>query len=91
MVQQQRHLVNPGNWWRYDENQNLYYIQDKLEYEGMIANVGLRADILQPGASPFNLNTNYIFQTCRIPSRFGARMKTRSIPSHSDKNATNCI
>ena len=54
---------NPGNWWRYDESpvKMAVYLQDKLEYDGMIANVGLRADYLQPGVSPFNLNSDYIF------------------------------
>ncbi len=53
----------PGNWWYYDESPiNISgYIQDKIEYEGMIANVGLRFDYLDPGTTPFNLDPNYIF------------------------------
>ncbi len=55
--------VNPTNWWYYDEHpvQLGAYIQDKLEYEGMIANFGIRADYLQPGVTPFILNPQYIY------------------------------
>jgi outer membrane receptor protein involved in Fe transport len=54
---------NPEVWWRYDTSpvKMNAYIQDKLEYEGMIANFGVRLDYLQPGVSPFNLDPNYIF------------------------------
>jgi len=54
----------PNNWWYYDETPVKLgaYIQDKLEYKGMIANVGLRVDYLQPGVDPFNLNPQFIFE-----------------------------
>ncbi len=55
--------VAPQYWWYYNESPIKLgaYIQDKLEYEGMIANVGIRADYMKPGQAPFNLNPNYIF------------------------------
>ncbi len=55
--------VNPSVWWYYDHSPVKLgaYIQDKLEYEGMIANFGVRADYLQPGISPYNLSPGYIF------------------------------
>ncbi|MBN2008790.1 TonB-dependent receptor [candidate division KSB1 bacterium] len=55
--------VNPGNWWYYDQSPIKLgaYVQDKLEYKGMIANIGVRADYLKPGTVPFNLNHQFIF------------------------------
>jgi len=55
--------VAPWYWWHYDESPVRLgaYIQDKLEYKGMIANIGMRLDYLQPGISPFNLDPNFIF------------------------------
>ena len=55
--------VNPTNWWYFDSSPFKLgaYIQDKLEYQGMIANVGLRADYLQPGVKPFILDPGYIY------------------------------
>ncbi len=55
--------VNPTVWWYYDSSPVNFgaYIQDKLEYQGMIANFGVRADYLQPGKQPFILNPSYIF------------------------------
>jgi outer membrane receptor protein involved in Fe transport len=55
--------VVPWYWWHYDESPVRLgaYIQDKLEYRGMIANIGMRLDYLQPGISPFNLDPNFIF------------------------------
>jgi outer membrane receptor protein involved in Fe transport len=55
--------VNPTNWWYYDASPVKFgaYIQDKLEYQGMIANIGLRADYLRPGENPFILDPAYIF------------------------------
>ena len=57
------YTVNPSNWWRYDESPLKLsgYLQDKLEYEGMIANIGLRLDYMQPGLSPYNLDPSFIF------------------------------
>ncbi|MCF7805467.1 MAG: TonB-dependent receptor [Candidatus Marinimicrobia bacterium] len=54
---------NPTNWWYYNSSPVKLgaYIQDKLEYEGMIANIGIRADYLQPGINPYNLNPSYIY------------------------------
>lgn len=54
---------SPGNWWYYDESPVTLsgYLQDKLEYEGMVANIGLRFDYLDPGTSPFNLDPAFIF------------------------------
>lgn len=54
---------NPTNWWYFDSSPVKLgaYIQDKLEYQGMIANVGIRADYLQPGMNPFILSPNYIY------------------------------
>lgn len=55
--------VNPTNWWYFDNSPVKLgaYIQDKLEYQGMIANIGIRADYLQPGISPFILSPSYIY------------------------------
>ena len=81
--------VNPGNWWRYDESPFKLgaYIQDKLEYEGMIANVGLRADYLQPGASPFNLNTNYIFSNLPYTEQVWRQNENTFDPLRTDDKA----
>lgn len=81
--------VNPGNWWRYDESPFKLgaYIQDKLEYEGMIANVGLRADYLQPGASPFNLNTNYIFSNLPYTEQVWRDNENTFDPLRTDEKA----
>jgi outer membrane receptor protein involved in Fe transport len=59
----QSFVANPTNWWFYDASpvQLGAYIQDKLEYEGMIANFGIRADYLQPGENPFILSPGYIY------------------------------
>ena len=53
----------PARWWYYDERPLKlgFYIQDKLEYKGMIANLGLRADYLAPGDNPYNLDPQFIF------------------------------
>jgi len=53
----------PWNWWYYNEKPVKVgaYVQDKIEYKGMIANIGLRMDYLQPGTSPYNLDPQYIF------------------------------
>lgn len=55
--------VDPTNWWYYNDAplKLSAYLQDKLEFEGMIANFGLRADYMQPGVSPFNLDPNFIY------------------------------
>lgn len=53
----------PWKWWYYNASPVKLgaYIQDKLEYQGMVANVGVRVDYLQPGVSPYNLDPNFIF------------------------------
>lgn len=55
--------IDPTNWWYYNDApvRLSAYLQDKLEFEGMIANLGLRADYMQPGVSPFNLDPNFIY------------------------------
>lgn len=57
------HIESPQTWWYFDESPITIsgYVQDKIEYEGMIANVGLRFDYLNPGTSPFNLDPAFIF------------------------------
>lgn len=53
----------PWNWWYYNASPVKIggYIQDKLEYQGMIANIGVRLDYMQPGVDPYNLDPNFIF------------------------------
>jgi hypothetical protein len=53
----------PWLWWRYDQSPIKLgaYIQDKLEYEGMVANIGVRMDYLQTGTNPYNINPQFIF------------------------------
>jgi outer membrane receptor protein involved in Fe transport len=53
----------PWNWWYWNETpvRAGAFIQDKLEYAGMIANLGVRADLLQPGTAPYNLDPAFIF------------------------------
>ncbi|HOY43696.1 MAG TPA: TonB-dependent receptor [bacterium] len=53
----------PENWWYYDQSPIKLgaYIQDKLEYMGMIANIGVRMDYMQPGTDPYNLDPQFIF------------------------------
>jgi len=57
------YLQAPDLWWHWDQSpvNAGAFIQDKLEYEGMIANLGIRADFMQPGTVPFNLDPAYIF------------------------------
>ncbi len=54
----------PWLWWYYDEQpiKLAAYVQDKLEFEGMIANVGVRMDYFATGNSPFNLDPQFIFE-----------------------------
>ncbi len=53
----------PWKWWYYNESPIKLgaYIQDKMEYGGMIANIGLRLDYMKVGKSPYNLDPEYIF------------------------------
>jgi outer membrane receptor protein involved in Fe transport len=53
----------PWLWWHWDVAPVKLgaYIQDKLEYEGMIATVGLRMDYLYFGENPYNLDPNFIY------------------------------
>jgi outer membrane receptor protein involved in Fe transport len=57
----------PWNWWYWNESpvRAGAFLQDKLEYSGMIANLGIRADYMQPGTAPFNLDPAFIFS--RLP------------------------
>ncbi len=41
-------VSNPKFYWHRKTAQGAAYVQDKLEFEGMIANVGLRLDYFQP-------------------------------------------
>ncbi len=54
----------PWNWWYYDASPIKLgaYVQDKLEYGGMIANIGLRLDYLKTGTTPYNLDPQFIFE-----------------------------
>ncbi len=54
----------PWNWWYFDESPIKVgaYIQDKLEFEGMVANFGVRADYLKPGTRPYNLDPQFIYE-----------------------------
>jgi len=66
---QERELVNSGGgqytyeelpsaWVYYDEDPITInaFIQDKLEFEGMVANFGLRLDYFNPRTNPFDLS-----------------------------------
>ncbi|MCF7922562.1 MAG: TonB-dependent receptor [Candidatus Marinimicrobia bacterium] len=48
----------PSQWIYYTEDpiKGSAFIQDRLEFEGMVANFGLRADYYDPRNSPFNLD-----------------------------------
>lgn len=48
----------PANWIYYDETPVTInaYVQDKLEFEGMVANFGLRMDYFNPCNDPFDLS-----------------------------------
>jgi len=55
----------PYNWVGYFNDGPLKvgaYIQDKMEFAGMIANMGVRLDYLNALTSPYNLNPSFIFQ-----------------------------
>jgi hypothetical protein len=54
----------PWLWAYYDHQPIKFsaYIQDKLEFQGMIANVGVRLDYLNTQTSPYNLDPNFIFE-----------------------------
>lgn len=54
---------NPRTWWRYDQSpiKMSAYIQDKMEFEGLIANIGVRLDHITPGVDRYNLDPDYIF------------------------------
>lgn len=45
-------------WTRWDRNpiRGAFYLQDKLEFEGFISNVGLRLDYIDPQGSWYDLN-----------------------------------
>jgi outer membrane receptor protein involved in Fe transport len=51
----------PWTWQRWNEypTQGFMYLQDKLEFEGMIANVGLRAEYLDPNTNAYRFDTPY--------------------------------
>jgi len=52
---------NPGVWQCWDAKflNMSAYIQDKLEWKGMIANFGLRADYLDPRTKAYEMETPY--------------------------------
>ncbi|MCB0287305.1 MAG: TonB-dependent receptor, partial [Calditrichaeota bacterium] len=52
-----------------------------------IANVGLRADYLQPGASPFNLNTDYIFSNLPYTEQVWRQNENTFDPLRTDDKA----
>ncbi|UCH09299.1 MAG: TonB-dependent receptor [Fidelibacterota bacterium] len=54
----------PWAWWYFDATPFRVgaYIQDKLEFKGMIANIGIRMDYMDPGADPFDLEPTMIFE-----------------------------
>ena len=53
------YALEPKNWQWWDESPFLaaFYIQDKLEFEGMIANLGLRFDYHNPRTKGYKLET----------------------------------
>ncbi|MGH7497181.1 MAG: carboxypeptidase-like regulatory domain-containing protein [bacterium] len=53
----------PWLWWYYDETpiKLAAYVQDKLEFQGMIANVGVRLDYYSARTAPYNLDPAFIF------------------------------
>ncbi|MCG3154273.1 MAG: Vitamin B12 transporter BtuB [bacterium] len=53
----------PWLWWYYNESpiKLAGYVQDKLEFEGMVANVGLRLDYYNTRTQAFNLDPAFIF------------------------------
>jgi hypothetical protein len=60
----------PWTWQYWDENPvtGYFYIQDKLEFKGMIANIGLRADYQDPNTMAYQFSTPY--DNFYTPQRF---------------------
>jgi hypothetical protein len=55
----------PQNWWHYDATpiRLSAYIQDKMEFEGLVANIGLRLEYQDTGLNQFILDPDAIFAT----------------------------
>jgi hypothetical protein len=55
----------PQNWWYYDATpiRLSAYIQDKMEFEGLVANIGLRLEYQNTGLNQFILDPDVIFAT----------------------------
>jgi len=53
----------PWNWTYYDESPIRLgaYLKDKLEFGGVIADIGIRADYMKVGSVPYNLDPEFIF------------------------------
>jgi outer membrane receptor protein involved in Fe transport len=60
----------PWFWQHWDANPTTGYLyaQDKLEFEGMIANVGLRADFMDPNSNCYQLSS--VYDTYYNPQNF---------------------
>jgi hypothetical protein len=54
---------SPSNWWYYDAQpiRIAAYLQDKMEYEGLVANLGLRLEYQDTGLNQFNLDPESIW------------------------------
>ena len=55
--------VNPSTWWYYNAQplRISAYIQDKMEFEGLVANLGVRLEFEDYGLNQFVLDPNVIF------------------------------
>ena len=53
--------VAPWTWQYWDGKpiEANFFVQDKLEFEGMIANIGLRADMMNPNTNAFRFDEPY--------------------------------
>jgi len=53
----------PWNWTYYDKSPVRLgaYIKDKLEFQGVIADIGIRVDYMKAGITPYNLDPDFIF------------------------------
>jgi len=79
---------NPSQWVYYNDNplKGSAYIQDRLEYEGMIANFGVRMDYFDPREDPFNLDdpfnmpyTSSYFQSANGFDSLRVHQQTRKV------------
>ena len=57
--------LEPWNWWHYNANpiKISAFLQDKMEFEGLIANLGLRLDYMDTRLNQFILSPEAIFAT----------------------------